>query len=99
MRSRGDTYRSMLGYLQSQTNDKEMISRIISEVDKLEKQKTINPEKPDLSKFSTTNVMMGLILLCGGIILLFFLWGKGWVSTVPFILIGIGLAALTGIIK
>ncbi|MCD4791644.1 MAG: hypothetical protein K8R54_00295 [Bacteroidales bacterium] len=96
MRERGDTYRDMLAYIKRYTNDEAIIKEIISEVDSLEKRKRINTPERGSNSGSMISIIFGSIFLVSGVILIFFLWGKGFVSTIPFILIAIGIAAFSG---
>jgi len=87
MRKRGDTYRAMIAYLENNCDDEETVKEIVRTVDKMEKENQIKVQVEKKNKPSFMNITLGVLFLLLGIILMFFLWGKGWVSTVPFILI------------
>jgi len=95
MRLRGDTYRDMLAYLQRWTNDDKIIKEIIATVDKLEKEQKISTPKYENSA-SIVSIVLGLTFIIGGIALIFVLWNKGFVASLPIILIVIGFGALSG---
>ena len=99
MRVRGDTYRSLLNYLQTNYSDKSIVSEIIAHVDQLEKAKSILPDSQNKTNISGMNIFLGCLCLFSGIVLIFFLWEKGWISTIPFFLMGIGVYALSGGMK
>ena len=99
MRERGDTYRSMANYLNNNCEDEETIKSIVTAVNKLEKENRINSPKINKEKTPTLSLLLGTLFLVSGIVLMFFFWGMGVIFTVPFILISIGILALTGSIK
>ncbi len=100
MRERGDTYRSVINYLNRNTDDEGLKKEIIQEVDRLEKENPgKNQLKPGSDSPSKFSIIMGVLFLGFGAILIPFLWNKGFISTIPFILIGIGVTALVGLIK
>lgn len=96
MRVRGDTYRSILNYLQMNSSDENLINEIISRIDQLEKKKIISITPENTTEQPTLNLFIGSFLSFLGIGLIFFLWGKGYLSTVPFLIIGLGAWVLTG---
>lgn len=95
MRVRGDTYRSILNYLQMNSSDENLINEIISRIDQLEKKKIISTTPENTTEQPTLNLFIGSFLSFLGIGLIFFLWGKGYLSTVPFLIIGLGVWVLT----
>ncbi len=99
MVQRGDTYVSIHNYLKNNCESKEEISTIVKIIDKLEKEEKIKPAVEKVSSGPNYNIIMGGVFLTCGIFSFFFLWNKGWISTVPFILCGIGIAGLRGVIK
>ena len=99
MRGRGESYRTILNYIKSKTSDEDTITDIISHLDQLEKSNNLKISKEYPGNLSITNTLLGSLFLISGIVLIFFLWGKGFISTIPFMLIGIGMLALTGGIK
>jgi hypothetical protein len=99
MRRRGDSYVAVRNYLVKNCSDEETIGRVITEVDNYEKNHMAKEVDKKPFAFLNINILLGAIFLVAGIILMFFLWDKGLISTVPFILIGIGVLALTGAIK
>ena len=96
MRLRGDTYRDMLNYLNRHTNDDTIIKDIISKVDNLEKGKRIKAPERGRSSISSLSAVLGVIFIVAGIALIFFLWDKGFIASLPIILIIIGFTALSG---
>ena len=95
MRVRGDDYRSILNYLQLYSSDKNLIDEIISEIDQLEKNKIITSTLENTTEPQTVNLLLGSLFSLSGIVLIFFLWGKGFISTIPFLIIGMGVWVLT----
>lgn len=99
MRMRGDTFRSMLGYLEGNCDDRDVINEIITTVDELEKQGKFVPEESKKEGLPKRNLILGSLFVGGGTVLLVFLWGEGRVSFIPFFIIGVGFLGLTGAIK
>jgi hypothetical protein len=99
MRTRGDSYVAIRNYLVKNCADEDAINKALTEVDNYEKNHMAKVVDKKPFAFLNINIMLGVIFLVAGIILMFFLWDKGLISTVPFILIGIGVLALTGAIK
>jgi hypothetical protein len=99
MKKRGDTFVDIRNYLNRNCDKEDLINGIIKTVDKLENENQIKIADDRKSDKSVLNLIIGGILILGGIVMVFFLWGQGFVSTIPFILIGIGILALTGAIK
>ncbi|MEQ8478162.1 hypothetical protein [Fulvivirga sp.] len=97
MRDHGETIRSISSFLEANCDDPEIIKSVIILLEAYDREK----EGQGLSwvKMLTLSNILGVIFLCSGLFMVFYLWGMGWVSTVPFILIGIGVLALTGSIK
>jgi len=95
MRLRGDTYRDMLAYLKKYTNDEAVIKEIISKVDSLEKTKRIkSPERR--TSVSSLSIVLGSIFIVTGIFLIIFLWERGFVASLPILLIVLGFYAFSG---
>lgn len=44
--------------------------------------------------FDYFNLILGIILFCSGLFLILFLWDLGWISTIPFILVGTGITMI-----
>ena len=99
MRKRGDSYIAVRNYLVKNCSDEETIDKVVTEVDNYKKNHLVKEADKKPLAFLNINILLGVVFLVGGIILMFFLWNKGLISTVPFILIGIGVLALTGAIK
>lgn len=97
MRDHGETIRSISSFLEANCNDPEIIKSVIELLDAYDREK--NSQTVRWIKLLTLSNVLGLLFLSSGLFLVFYLWGMGWVSTVPFILIGIGFLALTGAIK
>ena len=94
---RGDGFRSIRNYLERNTTDENLIKEIIQIVSN-------NKDKIEVSegranKVPVRNYIFGSLFLLFGLILLTFLWEKGFIATLPIILMGIGILALTGVIK
>lgn len=94
MRSRDDSYRSMINYLNNNCDDEEVVREIVRTVDQMEKEKKIKTEAIKLKEPLNLNLIMGGLLIVIGIGLIRILWDKGYISTLPFILIGIGLVSI-----
>ncbi len=93
MRKRGDTYSEMNKFLKAQWANEEQVNDAIKKVKELEKQKLLVIE-PGKKTYSTTNLVMGGIVVLLGIFLTTVLWGKGWVSTLSLTMIGGGLIGM-----
>ena len=98
MRIQGDRYRSILDFLNRNCEDEETVKEVIRTIDKLEKEKkiTIQPPQKEKTRISPINLLFGGLFLTFGLILTISLWNQGFISNVPFILIAIGIMALTG---
>ncbi len=94
MREQGESYVSIGEYLISTGASTDLISRIIGNLDSMEKDKLV--QKPKRNKSSTTSKLMGIILIIGGVVLAYYIWGKGWISGVSVLLVGLGFAAFGG---
>jgi len=90
MRKRGDSYGEIKKFLSSQWPNKQEVQRAIDKVKKLEKQKLLVIE-PGKKTYSIRNIVIGGIVACLGVFLATSLWDRGWISTVPMIMIGAGL--------
>ena len=98
MRERGDRFTSIVSYLDRNGADDEMKKRIVRRLQTMEKNHQV--ARPDRSsKISGLSLFLGGFFFASGIILLLFLWDKGFVAGVPFVLIGIGMFALNGGMK
>ena len=96
MRERGDRYTSIINYLNRSTDDEALKTSIIKELDELERSQNLNlPAEPKLTYF-TINRIVGLIIMIAGGILMSYLWDLGFISTIPFIIIGVGFLVFTG---
>ena len=94
-RQSGDSYMSIGKYLESAKASPDQIKEIISQIDYLEKNEIIKPGDFK-KKTSFGSGFIGSALIALGLILGYSLWGMGWISTIPLILIGIGLLGLSG---
>mgnify|MGYP000459948934 CR=1 FL=1 len=94
MFERGDTYRSIFNYLHNNCEDEKTIEEIVAEIRGLEKEQKISKEKESKGWFDI-NVIGSVLVICFGAILIHFLWGKGYVSTLPFFVIGLGAYQLS----
>ena len=90
MRKRGDSHGEIKKFLSSQWPNKQEVQRAIDKVKKLEKQKLLVIE-PGKKTYSIRNIVIGGIVACLGVFLATSLWDRGWISTVPMIMIGAGL--------
>ena len=92
MRQRGDTYFEIKKYLERNASDEQTINDVIAIINELEKvAKPVQKKK----NVPILNIVLGSCFLISGFILLFVLWGQGFVATLPFIMIIIGVTALT----
>ncbi|MCB0477427.1 MAG: hypothetical protein KDC84_04655 [Crocinitomicaceae bacterium] len=93
MFDRGDSYRTIFTYLHNNCESEEEVQSIISSVREHEKkQKT---KKENLSeKWFNLNIIIPILLIVFGGIMVNMLWGKGFVSTLPFVVILIGIFTL-----
>lgn len=94
MRQRGDRYRSILFYLESNCQDPVLVQEIIGIVDELETKKKIDVDHTQGIKPSNYK-LMGYIFIGAGIFLFVFLWNRGWISTLPVLLIGMGIYGMS----
>ena len=99
MINRGDTYSSIHNYLKRNCDNEVWIKEIISEIDKLEKEGKVGVKKATKTNSFGLGKIFGIIFMAAGLFLVSFTWGKGVISTVPFIVIGVGILAFTGAIK
>ncbi len=99
MRLRGDNYRAILNYLERHTSDQNLINEIINSVDLLEKNNEIKPLIEKKNKLSFINVVLSSVLILLGLYLVFSLWGEGYIATLPFLIIGLGIWTLSGKMK
>lgn len=83
------SYTDIILHLKAETEDKELIREIVTELEELDK----NKKK---GHFLNVNLVIGLICILAGIGLSVFLWGKGYVSTISIILIGVGILTIGG---
>lgn len=89
---RGDGYRAVLNYLKTNCDDEDMIKEIISEVQASESKE---PEAPQTKKkLSFYKLIFGGAFVLSGIFLLTILWSRGYIATLPFLLIGSGIYAI-----
>ena len=92
MRQRGDTYFEIKRYLERNASDEQTINDVVAIISELEKvAKPVQKKK----NIPILNIVLGSCFLISGFILLFVLWGQGFVATLPFIMIIIGVTALT----
>ncbi len=91
---RGETFRSIMGYLERNTSDQETVKQIIASLDKFEKENKIERHK-EKDRPSTINLIMGIIFIAGGAWLTYYLWGRGFVAILPLLLIITGLFAIS----
>lgn len=96
MRERGETYRAVSIFLKNNTDDENDIGDIVRGISELEKNKKIEIPPKDVNESYALGSILGILFLLSGLVLLVLLWGKGVISTIPFILLGIGAWALTG---
>lgn len=96
IRERGDSFRSVLAYLNRHCKDEEMVGQIIKTINKLEKEQFIKPDihKPKPS-FGISQIM-GVACIIGGVYLVFVLWGTGLLAILPFFLIIFGIYGIAG---
>ncbi|MCB0735102.1 MAG: hypothetical protein KDC76_10995 [Bacteroidetes bacterium] len=95
MRERGDDWRAVRNYLNRYSEDDELKQNIIRKVDVMEKEGTVKP--PTERKGPTQwEVFIGGIVFLAGLILMIELWEKGWVATAPVLMMGAGLAGMSG---
>lgn len=91
MRQRGDRYRSILAYLENNCNDTELVKEIIGIVDELETKKAIEVDHTQGVREKNSYNLFGYAFIAGGILLMVFLWNKGWIASLPFVMIGMGI--------
>ena len=92
--SNGHRFSYIYKYLRARTDDAEMISRIIDQVKadtNVEDQRKEQLKKLDKKKFSTVNVVMGMVIMILGAVINQVLAADGFVGTLPYILIFAGL--------
>jgi len=94
-RASGDSYIAIGRYLESAGASKEEISEVIKHVDFMEKEKLLTPTSYRKG-ISFQSGFIGSVLIFLGLILTWMLWGYGWISASPIIMIGAGLMAFSG---
>ncbi len=94
-RQSGNSYISIGRYLESAKASPDQIKAVIDHIDHLEINKVI---KPDDLKHGTSfgSGFIGTALIALGIIMGYSLWGMGWISTIPLLLISAGIYGLSG---
>ena len=92
MRQRGDTYVEIIRYLERNTSDEQTIKDVINVISELEK--LVKPVEKKKNR-PILNIILGFGFLIFGFFLIFVLWGRGFVATLPFVMIIIGVTALT----
>lgn len=90
MRKRGDTYYAIRSFLDHNSDEEAFKNAVINAVNKLEKEQKIQVEQPIKRKKFPLNLIFGTVFLAGGAVLAVFLWNKGFISTIPFIVMGFG---------
>jgi len=99
MRQRGDTYRTIMQYLERNCDEKDVIKEIISSLDLLEKQQHIKVNQSTTQNNLFISKFIGALFIILGIFLIIFLWKQGFIAWLPLGLVIIGLFGITGKIK
>ena len=94
MRERGDTYRRIDSHVNSNVVDEAEASRILKKVVEMEENGTLIVEDPNASTGVNTEVIIGGVIAGLGVALFFALKGRGFISTLPIVLTGIGAVAI-----
>lgn len=94
--SRGDQWKDVIRYLDRQDTPQEMRQAIIDELRELESHQLIPPEQDHPPQGLDLQLLLSLVFIGGGLILFAFLWGQGFLSAIPFIIIALGI---TGLLK
>ena len=93
MRVRGDSYREIKVFLDKNWSNQLDIKAAIAHTKELEKNKLLVKD-PKGKPISRTNVVMGGLVALFGFVMVILLWNRGWVSFLPFAVIGIGLTGM-----
>jgi len=100
MLNRGDSFAAIHSYLKRNCDDEQTIKEIFIAVDEIgREQRNQEDTKIDFKDFFTYGRIIGLVVVGLGVFLMVTLWDKGFIATLPFVLIGIGVLGVFGKIK
>ncbi len=93
---RGDSWRAVHNYLVGQEVSVEDREKIIDALRKLEDGGHLQKITGESSRRFDFQKILGFVVMVFGIVMVVMLWDRGWVSTIPFFVIGYGAWAMTG---
>lgn len=94
---RGDNFIAVHNYLNYQKVSAEDQKKIIAAVQEIQANGHIEIKEPrELRPNHEEDRILGVALILLGLFLIYFLWGKGFVATLPILLVVIGIMALKG---
>ena len=96
---RGDDYRAVMNYLKRNSEDEDQIRLVIKRLNDMEKAGLIKQPEDPSDKVSVLDKIVGLIFITGGFLLVALLWQRGFIATLPLVLVAAGIAAITGKLK
>ncbi len=93
MLQRGDTFRAVSDFVNKNCDDPQVVADVLIFLTKRKNLPDTNHlQKPN--KISAINIILGMCLLVGGIIMLILFWNRGYIIVLPFALIGAGMLAM-----
>jgi len=99
MINRGDSFYAVQDYLKRNCGDEEMVKEVFTILNAMKMEGKIGAVKTEKRNALTFGKILGIICLVSGLVLMTVLWNKGFVSTIPFFLIGVGILGISGAMK
>lgn len=99
MINRGDSFAAVHDYLKRNCGDEELVKEVFTILNTLKFEGKIGAVKTEKRNTLTFGKILGIVCLIAGIVLLKVLWSKGFVSTIPFVFIGVGILGISGAMK
>ena len=91
-----DSYRTIGQHLDNTEISLEERQNIITEIKDLENSKMLKKQLPKGNMYlKFQSGFFGALVISLGLFMTYFLWGRGWISTAPFLLIIYGLFNIT----
>jgi len=94
MRMRGDTYAQIYRFIATRVSE-EQTNKTLKTVNEFE----VKSQKEEMDNGKLIGIMFGGVFILVGVVLLFMTLPNGVISSIPFWLIGIGIAGIIGGLK